>query len=126
MLEIALFVSDSIKIALATFWGRSNNSSRQAAMKEAMRLHPGVGFPLERFVPDGGATICGVHLPAGTNVSVSAPVIHVNKDIWGEDATEFRPERWIEADAEYLKIMDRNFLAVWLRVFSLYARLFLR
>jgi cytochrome P450 len=81
-------------------------------MKEAMRLHPGVGFPLERFVPDGGATICGVYLPAGTNVSVSAPVVHVNKDVWGEDADEFRPERWMEADADRIKIMDRNFLAV--------------
>ena len=81
-------------------------------MKEAMRLHPGVGFPLERFVPEGGATICGEYLPAGTNVSMSAPVIHTNTDVWGKDADEFRPERWIDADADSLKTMDRNFLAV--------------
>ena len=77
-----------------------------------MRLHPGVGFPLERFVPEDGATICGRYLPAGTNISMSAPVIHVNKNIWGDDANDFRPERWIESDSERLKVMDRNFLAV--------------
>jgi cytochrome P450 len=81
-------------------------------MKEAMRLHPGVGFPLERLVPEEGATICGEQLPPGTIVSMSAPVIHMNKDIWGDDVDEFRPERWIDSDAERLKIMDRNFLAV--------------
>ncbi|KAL2834623.1 cytochrome P450 [Aspergillus pseudoustus] len=83
----------------------------QATMKEAMRLHPGVGFPLERFVPPGGAEICGHRLPGGTNVSISAPVIHHNKDIYGEDADSFRPERWLEASPEALKAMDRYFLA---------------
>ncbi|KAL6411019.1 pisatin demethylase cytochrome P450 [Ilyonectria robusta] len=80
-------------------------------MKEAMRIHPAVGFPLERYVPSGGAEICGHKLPAGTNVSISAPVIHLNKDVFGEDAIEFRPERWLEASPEQLRIMDRSFLA---------------
>ncbi|KAI1502343.1 cytochrome P450 [Biscogniauxia marginata] len=83
----------------------------QAVMKEAMRIHPGVGFPLERFVPEEGATICGIRLPPNTNVSVTAPVMHVNKEVYGEDAAEFRPERWIEASPEQLKLMERSFLA---------------
>jgi cytochrome P450 len=81
-------------------------------MKEAMRLHPGVGFPLERYVPPPGAEICGHRLPAGTNVSISAPVIHHIKDIYGEDADDFRPERWLEASPDALKAMDRYFLSV--------------
>jgi cytochrome P450 len=81
-------------------------------MKEAMRLHPGVGFPLERFVPEGGAMICGYHIPAGVNISTSAPLIHHNKDIFGPDTDVFRPERWLEASEEKLKVMDRNSLAV--------------
>ena len=84
----------------------------QAVMKEAMRMHPAVGFPLERYVPAEGAEICGHRLPAGTNVSVSAPVLHVNGDIFGEDAAKFRPERWLEAPPAKLKMMDRSFLAV--------------
>lgn len=81
-------------------------------MKEAMRLHPGVGFPLERFVPPEGAEICGRTLPGGTNVSITAPVIHHNKEIYGQDANIFRPERWLEASSEELKAMDRYFFAV--------------
>jgi len=88
------------------------NCRSQAVMKEALRLHPGVAFPLEREVPAGGALICGVHLPAGTNVGITAPVIHHNRDVFGEDADDFKPERWTDASKEQLKVMDRSFLAV--------------
>ncbi|KAH6984446.1 cytochrome P450 [Ilyonectria sp. MPI-CAGE-AT-0026] len=81
----------------------------QLCMKEALRMHPGVSYPLERVVPQGGADLCGMHLPAGTVVGVNAAVIHRNRDIFGEDADQFRPERWI-CDEEKIKQMDRNLL----------------
>jgi cytochrome P450 len=81
-------------------------------MKEAMRLHPGVGFPLERKVPEGGATICGVSLPGDTIISMSAPVVHVDISIFGKDAAQFRPERWLDGDEEQLKVMERSLLTV--------------
>ena len=81
-------------------------------MKEAMRLHPSVGFGLERYVPAGGATICGHYLPAGTVVSMNAWSVHQNKHVFGDDAQEFRPERWIDADEEALKRMGRASLTV--------------
>lgn len=84
----------------------------QAVMKEALRLHPGIGMPLERYVPDGGTNLCGVELPAGTVVGVNPHVVHRHKEIYGEDADEFKPERWIEAEPERLKVMERSFLAV--------------
>ena len=84
----------------------------QAVMKEAMRIHSGVGFPLERYVPKGGANILGVQLKEGTIVSISASVVHADKEVYGEDADEFRPERWLEASLEQLKVMDRSFMAV--------------
>ncbi len=87
-------------------------------MKEALRIHPGVAFPLERYVPPAVATICGTTLPGGTNVSVNAAVIHMDKDVFGPDADQFRPERWLEASPEQLKVMDRNFLAVSLNISS--------
>lgn len=79
-------------------------------MKEAMRMHPGVAFPLERFVPEDGAMLLGYSLPAGTNVSMSAPVVHYDKNIFGSDAQEFRPERWLDSDLEQIKKMDRGLL----------------
>jgi cytochrome P450 len=77
-----------------------------------MRMHPATGFILERRVPQGGVTLHGVHLPAGTIVGVNAWVLHYNKDVFGEDAHAFRPERWIEDDGEAIKEMKRNFFAV--------------
>jgi cytochrome P450 len=84
----------------------------QAVMKESLRLHPGIGFPLERYVPPEGATICGFDLPGGTIVGVNAHVVHRDRDAFGEDAEEFRPERWLEASSERLKVMEKAFFAV--------------
>lgn len=42
---------------------------------------------------------------------MSAPTIHCDKSIFGVDADEFRPERWLEAAPDQLKNMDRGFLA---------------
>ena len=83
----------------------------QATMKEAMRMHPAVGLLLERVVPEGGVTIAGKHLPPGTIVGANPWVVARDKIVYGEDANAFRPERWLEADAASLKLMDRNYLA---------------
>ncbi len=85
---------------------------RQIVMKEAMRCHPGVSYPLERLVPKGGIDLCGVNLREGTNVGVNPVVIHHNTEVYGHDAAVFRPERWLEASAEQLKVMDRTLLTV--------------
>lgn len=81
-------------------------------MKEAMRCHPGVSYPLERLVPEGGTELCGVKLRAATVVGINPVVVHHNTDIYGSDAAIFRPERWLEADPERLKFMDRTLLTV--------------
>lgn len=66
-----------------------------ACIKEAFRLHPAAGLPLERIVPKGGAEIAGHFVPGGTIVGCSAWLIHMNKSIFGEDADMYRPERWL-------------------------------
>ncbi|KAJ5585632.1 cytochrome P450 [Penicillium hetheringtonii] len=82
----------------------------QAVMKEAMRCHPGVSYPLERIVPEGGTNLCGTHLEAGTIVGINPAVMHHNQDIFGEDADVFRPNRWIDSSEEKLKLMDRHLM----------------
>lgn len=77
-----------------------------------MRIHPATGFILEREVPEGGVMLHGVHLPKGTVVGVNAWALHYNKDVFGQDAQVFRPERWIDGDAEKIKDMKRNMFAV--------------
>lgn len=66
-----------------------------ACIKEAGRLHPPFGLPLERVVPEGGAIICGTYLPARTVVGMSAWVAHQDKEVFGEDSGMWRPERWL-------------------------------
>lgn len=82
----------------------------QAVLKESLRLHPATGLPLWREVPEGGATLCGTWFPAGTNVGMNSWVAHRNLDVWGEDADEFRPERWLESTEEQLRKMNAVFM----------------
>ncbi|KAK7726292.1 hypothetical protein SLS57_003378 [Botryosphaeria dothidea] len=82
----------------------------QAVIKETLRCHAAVAYPMLRIVPAGGAVIAGTFFPQGTEVGVNAWVAHYNEDVWGKDAAQFRPERWIEASEEQLKKMDGYYL----------------
>lgn len=84
----------------------------QAVIKESLRMHPSLCMPLERVTPPEGATVCGVELPPRTIVGLMAPLVNRNKDVFGEDADEFHPERWLGTDMEHLKLMDRTFFSV--------------
>lgn len=86
--------------------------SSQAVIKESMRLCPSLGIPLERLTPSGGVVLCDRFLPQGTNVSMCASALHHLPSVFGEDASTFRPERWIEADARALENMKRCYFAV--------------
>lgn len=77
-----------------------------ACIKEALRLHPAVGLPLERVVPPQGANICGERIAGGTIVGCNAWVIHRREEIFGQNVEAFRPERWLEADKETRKEME--------------------
>ncbi|KAL8935611.1 MAG: hypothetical protein Q9216_005337 [Gyalolechia sp. 2 TL-2023] len=77
-----------------------------ACVKEAFRLHPAVGLPLERIVPPRGADICGKHIAGGTIVGCNAWVIHRRPEVYGQDVDAFRPERWLEAEKEKRKEME--------------------
>jgi hypothetical protein len=39
-------------------------------------------------------------------------VVARDKEVYGEDSEDFRPERWLTADEQQLKAMERNNLAV--------------
>ncbi|KIW96446.1 uncharacterized protein Z519_03515 [Cladophialophora bantiana CBS 173.52] len=69
----------------------------QAVIKEGLRCHPATGLPMVRVVPKGGAKIVGRYFPEKTEVGVNSWVMHANKKIFGPDAEEFRPERWLES-----------------------------
>ncbi|KAE8445039.1 hypothetical protein EG329_013753 [Mollisiaceae sp. DMI_Dod_QoI] len=88
------FFKDS-KHGLVTWSESQDLPYLDACIKEAFRLHPAPGLPMERVVPPQGAEIAGHFIKGGTIVGCSAWVLHRNKDIFGEDVDVYRPERWL-------------------------------
>jgi cytochrome P450 len=76
----------------------------QAIIKEGLRLWPPVTGLSSKTV--GGDTFNGIFIPGGTDVGYCAWGVFRNKKFWGEDANEFRPERWFGVEAGRLKEMD--------------------
>ena len=85
---------------------------RDAVMKEAMRLFPANGVPLERIVPRSGLNVRGHHIPEGTIVGVSPYAIHRDPEIYGAQVDKFCPERWLEPDVATKNRMEKHYLAV--------------
>lgn len=78
----------------------------QAVIKEGLRIFPPVAGLMAKEVPQGGDTYKGVFLPEGTRLSYCAWGVARWPEVWGDDAHEFRPERWTEAPAEKLREMN--------------------
>ncbi|WYZ46111.1 hypothetical protein EsH8_IX_000336 [Colletotrichum jinshuiense] len=78
----------------------------QAVIKEGLRIFPPVTGQLSKVVPKGGDTFKGIFLPEGTQIGYCAWGVFRRRDIWGPDSDLFRPERWLEADAENLRLME--------------------
>lgn len=78
-----------------------------ALCRETLRLFPPVSFifreaqkdivmPLsEPMISVDRTTINEIPVPAGTTVIVAIRPVNQSKDIWGDDAKEFKPERWL-------------------------------
>lgn len=72
-----------------------------AVIQEGLRLHPAVGLPLERIVPDGGLTLPdGRFIAEKTIVGMNAWVVHHSQEVFGPDTDSFVPERWLIHDGE--------------------------
>ncbi|GLB36521.1 putative cytochrome p450 [Lyophyllum shimeji] len=76
-----------------------------AVLKETLRLHPAVlenhheagdtiVVPLSEPLP--GTTETHLVIPKGTTIAIPLNVVHTDAEVWGPDADEFRPQRWIE------------------------------
>ena len=78
----------------------------QAVIKEGLRIHPPVVGLMSKEVPAGGDTFKGQYLPGGTKIGYCAWGIFRRTDVWGEDANEFRPERWLDSSKDQLRLME--------------------
>ncbi|KAI2621830.1 cytochrome P450 [Hypoxylon sp. NC1633] len=85
----------------------------QAVIQEGLRMVPPATLGFPKKVPTGGDTICGKFVPAGTDVFVNLWTMLRNKEVFGEDADVFRPERFLDGDetkrAQLVKSVDLAF-----------------
>jgi cytochrome P450 len=65
----------------------------EAVSKEVMRVYPPV--PMIGRISAVDTDICGMRIPRGTHVRVHPWAINKAKHLWGDDAREFKPERWL-------------------------------
>lgn len=78
------------------------------SMQSSLRLTiDTVGLP--RVVPKGGIQFDDQVFPEGTVLSINPYVLQTSKELWGPDAAEFKPDRWLGPDAATL---DKYFCPV--------------
>ncbi|TKA49160.1 hypothetical protein B0A54_01236 [Friedmanniomyces endolithicus] len=70
-----------------------------AVIKEALRMNPALALPMERIVPASGLQIGDTFLPPGTIVGINPWVLHRDTRIFGADAEEWQPQRWLSDDS---------------------------
>ncbi|KZT05458.1 cytochrome P450 [Laetiporus sulphureus 93-53] len=87
-----------------------------AIVRETFRVYPPTSLmsrvtrqatvlPLEQPVrSSSGERISSIPLPEGTTVIVSILAANHNKEVWGEDASAWCPERWLTASSERIRI----------------------
>jgi cytochrome P450 len=82
-------------------------------IREGYRLH-GVGFfILERVTPAGGLRLpSGQHLPAGIKVGMSSHGLSRREDVFGYDADEFKPDRWMRRGGESVEAFAKRRLVM--------------
>lgn len=107
--EVDAAAESSAELAVVSFATAQKLPYLQACIKESMRVLPPSAIGLQRVAPAGGVTIGDRTFPAGTILSVHLPGVLLSRDIWGPDAREFRPERWLGPDAAE---MERYFIPV--------------
>lgn len=64
---------------------------------EGMRMQIPFSGLLMKEVPPEGDTINGMFVPGGTRIAHDTLAMQRSAAMFGNDATVFRPERWLEA-----------------------------
>lgn len=80
-----------------------------ACVKESLRLCPSAPNIFPRLVQADHAplVIDGKTIPVGTEVTSTAYMANRDPAVYGKDANEFRPERWLENNGEAGKVFDK-------------------
>jgi cytochrome P450 len=80
-----------------------------ACIKEASRIFSSSGFNMPRVSPAEGITLSDFYIAPGYSIGVNSAVVQHDTGLFGEDAGEFRPERWLES-AERSFAMEKGMI----------------
>lgn len=64
-----------------------------AVCNEVLRIYPPVPLTLRMAAKD--TSIIGQFVPKGTTIILAPSAINMSKDLWGPDAADFNPDRWM-------------------------------
>ncbi|XP_076882804.1 cytochrome P450 CYP72A219-like [Bidens hawaiensis] len=81
--------------------GLSHLKVMNIIFNEVLRLYPPAVL-LRRLVHDE-TKLGNLTLPAGTLIQINALILHHEKDMWGEDVNDFKPERFSEGVSKVTK-----------------------
>ncbi|KAG8718204.1 cytochrome P450-dit2 [Ceratobasidium sp. 395] len=121
MLSIYSEVQDRLRAEVSDFMSKAGTGEidrdkidslpyLDAVCREVLRLAPPVGMirricledtvlPLKYPVNTSKGPKTSIFVPKGASVSVGIDTINHDKDIWGPDADEFVPDRWLDGRA---------------------------
>ena len=84
-----------------------------AVVQETMRFSPANQGTLPRLSPSphGLEVLPGVRVPPGVSISNNPYITHRDRAVFGNDADEFVPERWLPIGGERYRLMARHLYA---------------
>jgi hypothetical protein len=88
-------------------WHRHNGDIE--VVKEAIRIWPAFSVSQPRYAPSQGIELCGKYIPAGYSVGLNPAIVQHDRGVFGADALDFQPERWLESE-ERTRAMDKAIL----------------
>lgn len=76
-----------------------------AVVQETMRVRPPTPQTAREASKD--STIDGVFVPKGMTISIPIRSVNFDENIWGADAREFKPERWLNLPQQYSSVFSK-------------------
>ncbi|XP_024987347.1 cytochrome P450 CYP72A219-like [Cynara cardunculus var. scolymus] len=80
-------------------------------LQEVLRLYPAV--PALYRLTHEKTKLGDMSLPSGTAIMVPVVVLHRDSEIWGSDANEFKPERFVDGISKAAKVPSSYFPFGW-------------
>ena len=96
----------------------ASSSFLDSVLKETLRLNPPFPSVFPRYIRSGAENLIPnlpTSLPTGTMVGCNVYVHGRSKEIWGDDANEWKPERWMrdsdDPDGKLKRMMPGEYAA---------------